>query len=245
MLSLAHRLGVSRLRIRSWADSCLQPWFNRISVAALLQLEAALRLPHSPHPAVAIAAAEAHALLSQVPESTNPTVISPLTLSKFLHRAYAVDSGVFATSSSVAKRERAAFLRSPASSPAPSTCDACKNSPAKQSGISSFFAAKAPKPCAVCLHTVCAACMSHAGWCGNRACTRCSESLGAVGLKSPTKPSLLSSLRKMILPGNADRKEKAWLRDYTFDRRECAPTLSSVPGSEAVDNDELRVRCGA
>ncbi len=69
--------------------------------------------------------------------------------------------------------------------------------------------------------------------------------MGAVGLKSPTKPSLLSSLRKMILPGNADHKEKAWPRDYTFDRRECVPTLSSLPGSEAVDNDELRVRCGA
>jgi hypothetical protein len=172
-------------------------------------------------------------------------VISHLTLSKFLHRAYAVDSGVFVTSSSAAKRERAAFLRSLSSFPAPSTCDACKTCPAKPSGISSFFAVKVPKLCAVCLQTVCASCMSDSGWCGNRACMRCAESLGGLGLKSPPKPSLLSSLGSMIVPGKAKPKQKAWPRDYTFDSGQRAPASTSPPGSEAVDPDELRVRCSA
>lgn len=183
-----------------------QLWFNSISAAALLRLEAAMRAPSATacHAAVAAAAAQAHALLSQ-----------------FILRAFAIDNSIFVTSSSCAKRERDAALREVLSESKTLPCPCCNASAPKPSGMLSLFSQTSFKACSVCLLPVCPPCASNAGWCGTRACARCFDSITALGLvpsgkKKPRKPSLLSSLRDLVIPGKAEPKDKDWPRDYKF-----------------------------
>jgi len=87
--------------------------------------------------------------------------------------------------------------------------------------------------------------VAEAGWCGNRACLRCVESLAAVGLepsggkKKAPKSSFMSSLRKFILTDRAEVKEKDWPREYAVDSG--APARSKAQGDDACHRDELQV----
>ncbi len=223
----------------------LQPWFNAIAAAPLLRLEAALRAPPSPHPAVAVAASQAHTLLVQVLASS-PSLLLPLTsiVIQFLSRAFVIDSSVLVPSTSAAKRQRAAFLRS---LPPAKCCAACNTLAPKTSGISSFFTASALKTCSVCLQSVCAACAAGSGWCGERACLRCVESLEASGVQASRKmntkkPSLMASLFKAFRPVNAKPREEEedWPRGYTV---ECgaSQSVAAAGGGEAAERRELEV----
>jgi hypothetical protein len=177
------------------------------------------------HAAVAAAAAQAHALLSQVSAASRTLFIKIVNTSfpsqQFILRAFAIDNSIFVTSSSCAKRERDAALREVLSESKTLPCPCCNASAPKPSGMLSLFSQTSFKACSVCLLPVCPPCASNAGWCGTRACARCFDSITALGLvpsgkKKPRKPSLLSSLRDLVIPGKAEPKDKDWPRDYKF-----------------------------
>ena len=57
-------------------------------------------------------------------------------------------------------------------------------------------------------------------------------------IKAP-KSSFMSSLRKFILPGRAEVKEKDWPREYTVDSG--APAITKAQIDDAFEPDELQV----
>ena len=76
---------------------------------------------------------------------------------------------------------------------------------------------------------------------------RCVESLTAVGLSfngkgKTSKPSLISSFFKAILPKKADAKEKEWPREYIASNGASAQLKQTM--SAGSDHDTLQVGIG-